>query len=81
MNINELTMFFGWCTLINMVVLSVSTIFLTVFRDFVIGTHSKLMGIEASELPMLYFKYLANYKVVVIVFNLAPYIALRLMTS
>lgn len=79
MDVNEITVFFGWCTVLNMSLLAFAALFITVFKSFAIGIHSKLLGINASELPKLYFKYLANYKIGILIFNLVPYIALKLM--
>ncbi|WP_428200064.1 DUF6868 family protein [Aliivibrio salmonicida] len=78
-NINDITVFFGWCSVINMGFLVFAALFLTLFNDFIINVHSKILGISSSELPSLYFKYLANYKIGIIIFNLVPYIALKLM--
>lgn len=79
MNINEITVFLGWCTVVNLSIYAFSTLFITVFKSFTISLHSKLIGIDALELPSLYFKYLGNYKIGILIFNFAPYIALRLM--
>jgi len=79
MDINEITTFLGWCTAINMGILAFAAIFLFLFKDFATNTHSKLTGVSASELPTLYFSYIANYKIGVIIFNFVPYIALKLM--
>jgi len=79
MGIHELTLFFGWSALINITILAISTLFISLFKEPIINIHSKLLGINASELPVLYFKYLANYKIIILVFNVVPYIALKLI--
>lgn len=79
MGFYEFTMFLGWCTVVNMGILVIATLFLTLFKRVVIRFHSKAFGINASELPTIYFNYLANYKIVVLVFNFAPYLALKIM--
>ena len=79
MDINQVTTFLGWCTLINMAVLVFLATFLFIFKDFVINTHSKLTGVSISALPTLYFSYMANYKLSIFMFNLVPYMALTLM--
>jgi hypothetical protein len=77
--INELTTFFGWCTVINLGVYLFSAFFIIVFKSFTINLHSKIVGVEASELPSMYFKFLGNYKIGILLLNLSPYIALKLM--
>ncbi|QUM76750.1 hypothetical protein HWV00_11185 [Moritella sp. 24] len=79
MDINQITTFLGWCTVINMGFLAFAAIFLLIFKDLVINIHSKLTGVSASKLPALYFSYMANYKIGILMFNLVPYIALTLM--
>ncbi len=78
--IAELTEFFGWSTLINCAMFLLATVAVIGFRDTVASIHSKLFGIDPTQLPAAYFRYLANYKITIIVFNLAPYIALKIMS-
>lgn len=79
-DLNELTTFFGWCTVINLGFYLFSAFFIIVFKSFTINLHSKMVGVEASELPNMYFKFLGNYKIGIILFNLSPYITLKLMS-
>jgi hypothetical protein len=79
MDVNQITTFLGWCTAINMGILVFAAIFLFLFKGFAINIHSKLTGVSASKLPSLYFSYMANYKIGILLFNLVPYIALTLM--
>lgn len=77
--VNELTHFFGLCTVINLVIYLFSAFFIIAFKNFTINIHSKIVGVEASELPNMYFKFLGNYKIGILLLNLSPYIALKLM--
>lgn len=79
MNVEWLTTFLGWCTVINVVGLGLATLALMLMREPVTRLHSKMMGVAQSDMPVLYMQYLSNYKVAVIVLNLVPYIALRIM--
>ena len=78
-NPQTLTVFLGWCTAINFTFLIVSTIMLALMKDFVSGVHSKMFGVDKSILPAAYIHYLSYYKIGIIIFNLVPYIALKLM--
>lgn len=80
MSIEQLTSFFAWCTLINFALLIFATIWLLAFRGFVIRIHSRMSGLEENDLTIIYFKYLAYYKIAIIVFNLVPYLALRIIS-
>ena len=81
MTIETLTTFFGWCTVINFVILGISTLALVCCRSWITGIHSKLMGVEESALAPAYFQYLGQYKIVTLTLNLAPYLALKIMGS
>ncbi len=80
MSIEQLTSFFAWCTLLNMAFLIFATFALYAMRDFVMSIHSSMFGISKSDLTNIYFKYLAYFKIAVIVFNLTPYLALRIIS-
>ena len=79
MDMNTLTLFLGWCSVINIGILVVSTIALVVARGPVSGIHSKLFGVSQSDLAPLYMQYLGNYKIAIILLNIVPYIALRII--
>ncbi len=79
MSIGELTTFLGWVSVINIGVLLFSTMMVVLFRDSVANIHAKMFSIAKAELPGAYFQYLAQYKTLTLVFNLAPYVALKLM--
>ena len=78
-DIDTLTGFFGWCSIINIVMLCIATLMLTLMRDLISGIHSKMTGLSQSELSVAYFQYLANYKIAIVMLNLVPYIALKLI--
>ncbi|MDV6028639.1 MAG: hypothetical protein F9B45_00710 [Phycisphaera sp. RhM] len=68
----------GWCTLINLGVLTFSTVIVVGCGRTVGRLHQKWFQMESHEIRREYFRYLANYKLLVLVFNLVPYLALRL---
>lgn len=78
-DLDVLTAIFGWCAVINIALLLFSSLWVTVFREFTKRLHSTLMQVDASELNAYYFQYLGNYKLLILVFNIVPYIALRLI--
>ena len=79
MDMNTLTLFLGWCSVINIGVLIASTIALVAIKGPVSNIHSKLFSINQSELAPLYMQYLGNYKIATIILNIAPYFALKIM--
>ena len=78
-SIEVLTTFFGWCSVINIGVLVFTTVVLMLMKDAISSIHAKLFGVNQENLPLIYFGYLGNYKVAILVFNLVPYLALKLM--
>ncbi|MDA9826410.1 hypothetical protein N9B92_03270 [Porticoccaceae bacterium] len=78
-SIEQLTAFLGWCTLINIGLLLFSTLMIAVVKDFAINIHSKMFNLDPETLPAMYFEYLGRLKLLVIVFNLVPYVALRII--
>lgn len=79
MDMATLTSVFGWMTLLNIGYLIVATTCLTLCRSWVAGIHARLTGVPGGELPGHYFSFLANFKIAVIVLNLMPYLALRIV--
>lgn len=78
MSLESLAALLGWCTVINLVLLVFSSIMLLIFRQPVMKFHAKVSGLSEDQLKQSYFTYLAQYKLLFLVFNLAPYLALRL---
>ena len=79
MDITDLTIFFGWASAINIVLLMISALFATLFRSFTLKIHTKMFGLKEDDVLKIYFQILGQYKILIIVFNLVPYFALRIM--
>ena len=79
-NIDALREFFGWCSVLNFSMLIFVTIILTAFKETVAKIHSAVMRIDEKVVSNAYFDYLANYKIAIFIFCLAPYVALRIMS-
>ncbi len=79
MDTSTLTEFLGWCLIINSAILAITTIALITCKDFVSRVHSRLFKVSEESLFEPYFNYLSLFKVAVIVFNLTPYIALKII--
>ena len=79
-SMETLTAFFGWCTAINFGMLLVASIMLAFMRSGMSTIHGKMFELSEGYLSRAYFQYLAQYKIAIFVFNLVPYVALRIMT-
>ena len=79
MTIEALTEFLGWASIINIAFLLFSTLVVILMRETITGIHSKLFGLDKKDLVRDYFQYLGQFKIAIIVLNIAPYIALKIM--
>ena len=79
MTTESLTIFLGWTTVINILVLIFSTLILLIAREKISKIHTRLFGLDQASVGRIYFQYLAQYKIAIIVFNIAPYLALRVL--
>ncbi len=79
MELAELAGFFGWMVVINVALFSATFVAMLVARAPIARLHARLMGLEAGQLPLLYFRYLAHFKLAIIVLSITPYLALRIM--
>ncbi|MFA5668227.1 MAG: DUF6868 family protein [Balneolaceae bacterium] len=77
--IAQLTELLGWASILNIGMLVFASLVLLSMKSTIISLHSKMFGIPEDELPMVYFKYLANYKIITFVLIVAPYLALKIM--
>ena len=80
MDIAIIMEFFKWCSIINISILILITIILPLLSNFAYSFHSKYwFSGSKEEHAQIIFKFLANYKIIIIVFNLVPYFALCIM--
>jgi len=79
-SIETITEFLGWCSVINIGLLILASIFLVIVRGPISKIHTKMFGLSEADISRAYFQYLAQYKIAILVFNLVPYVALKIMT-
>lgn len=77
--ISQLTEILGWASVINIIYLILATVIIIFMRETISSIHSKMLGIDKKELKSKYFDFLSIYKIVTLVFMVAPYIALKIM--
>ncbi|MDH3911536.1 MAG: hypothetical protein OEU09_09575 [Rhodospirillales bacterium] len=82
MDIRKLTRFFLWCTIINGALLIVSfAAFAIGGTDFVYQTHGKWFSVTPETFNAVLYLFLGLYKIAILVFNLVPYVALRIVAK
>ena len=79
MDIQMLTEFFMWCTVINMSLLAFWSLMFLLAPDMVYRTQSRWFPISRETFNVALYSFLGLFKIVVIVFNLVPYLALMII--
>ena len=77
--LSQLTELLGWASVINITYLLFATITIAFMRGAISSIHSKIFRVDAKELDSKYFDFLSTYKIMTLVFIVAPYIALKIM--
>ncbi len=73
------TTFFGWMTIINIGVYVITLLALFAMRSWAYKINASLFGIGEDEVATATFNYIAAYKLLITVFCIAPWLALKLM--
>ena len=79
MTIEQITDLFKWMTLINIGLLILSSVLIMILKNTIFKMHGKLFEIEKDKLAVVIYSYLGMFKLLIIVFNIVPYISLLLM--
>ncbi len=78
-SLETFTAFLGWCTVINIGLLMVAAVVLGLMRGPISRIHAKMFDLNESDLSRGYFQYLAQYKIAILVLNVVPYVALKII--
>jgi hypothetical protein len=81
MSIEQLTTFFAWATLFNVILYAIAALALMFGRASIARLHGRLFGLDGPDLSRAYFQYLAHYKIAVIMLSLVPWLALQMMAT
>lgn len=76
MNINVVRAFFKWCTIINGGLLIFASLSIRFAGDWTFGMHSDWIPITRDAFNGEVYLLLGFFKIIVIVFNIVPYLAL-----
>ena len=79
MDIQTLTTFFMWCTILNVALLLLSSLMCICAGDWAYQIQSKLFSISRETFNVVIYSFIALYKLLVMVFILIPYIALLII--
>ena len=79
MNLEVLRTFFGWCTVLNAALLALSSLLLLLAQNWVCKIHGLWFQLPREILVGKIYSVLGVWKILVIVFNFIPWVALVLM--
>ena len=70
---------FGWCALINIGLLACWGLMFFLMPGFIFNIHSRLFRMEREEFDKIHYIGMAFYKILIFVFCLVPYLAMRIV--
>jgi hypothetical protein len=69
----------AWCAVINLGLLLWWFLFFVLAHDWTYGVHSRWFKLSVEEFDRTHYKFMALFKISILVFNLVPYFALRIV--
>lgn len=79
MDIQILTTFFMWCTIINGALFVFSATMFILAPDVVYRFQNKLFPIPRETFNVIIYSFLGLFKIVFLIFNVVPYVALLII--
>ncbi len=79
MNLLLLKRVLGWCCVINYGLILVMTLFFLFALDPIYEIQSLFLNVPQEDYNTLWFLVIGIWKILVLVFNLIPYLALRIV--
>lgn len=81
MDIELLTRFFMWCTILNFGLLIVSFLFLAFANDFVCSLHGKWFAMSRETFNVVIYAFIGLYKIAWLVLCFVPWVALLIIAQ
>jgi hypothetical protein len=81
MTLHTLMQFFGWMLIINLVFFAIGLLKITVFREITTSMTQWLLGELGHQMIGDVPKILMIYWIMIITFNLVPYVAVQILIS
>ena len=77
--IETLQDFFFWCMVINTGIYVFTAIAVFLFKGIICWIHEKIFGFDEETTLKSVHRYLSNYKLLITVFNFAPWIVILII--
>ncbi len=78
MTLEKIRVILGWCTILNMSLLLWWVLWIFLAHDLVYQIQSAVIDISVETMDIIHYSGMALYKLLIIVLNVVPYLALRL---
>ena len=79
MDIELLTNFFMWCSIVNISLLVLSFLLWLVASDRIYALHGTWFPMPRQTLNVIFYCLLGLYKIIVFVFNIVPWVVLEII--
>ena len=79
MDIQTLTAFFMWCTIMDGALLVLWTTIYLLAPDLVYRTQTRWFPVPRETFNVVFYSFLGLFKIVILVFNIVPYVALLIV--
>lgn len=79
MEIEALTRFFMWCSILNVGLLVFAFLITAFAGDFIYRIHSRWYPMPRETFNVVLYSFIGAYKIFVYVFNIVPWIALEII--
>ena len=79
MALEQITEFFQWMTIINLVLFFFSFLIITTFKNTIIAIHAKVFSLPETKVSLVLYGLFGLYKIAIIIFAFAPFVALKIM--
>ena len=76
MDIETLTTFLMWCTIINVAVFAWAALWFMLAPDFIYRMQTRMFPLPRETYNAIVYAFLGGFKLLIIVFNVAPWLAL-----
>ena len=75
----EILQLLGWCSFVHIVILLLWVLMFRFARSWIYSLHNKWIEISEEKFNQIHYALMGFYKLIVIVFFIAPYLVLRAM--
>ena len=79
MNMTQWTSFLGYCLILNYAILIIWFLAFVFIENFIKKIHLQWFKLSDTQFDTIHYSAMAVYKILILVFNLVPYIALKLL--